>query len=621
MAFDQQIVLLLTGLANAASLFLVASGLSLIFGVTKIVNFAHGSFYMLGAYIAFSLIEAIGGGAAGFWGSVLLAALAVGVIGVIVELVILRWIYRAPELFQLIATFGVILIVKDAVQWSWGVEEVLGPRAPGLDGAVTIGTQRISQYDLALIGVAIAVLLGLWAVMRRTRWGVLIRAATLDRAMVGALGVNQKLLFTSVFFLGSFLAGLGGALQVPKETIQLEMDFNIIADVFVIVVVGGMGSLGGAFLAALLIGVLKSFATVYVPELTLVLTFLIMAVVLVVRPWGLLGRPETAQRLGEAAIDKPLRTAERPLLWLYAAFGLFLLVLPFIGGEFAKILAVEIMILSLLAASLHFIMGPGGMASFGHAAYFGLGAYASALLVQYLALRMEPALIAAPVAGAAAALLFGWFCVRLSGVYLAMLTLAFAQIAWSIVFGWDSLTGGDDGLIGIRRPDWAKNATAFYYFTLVICLAGVAAMRRVLFAPFGYVMRAGRDSPLRADAIGINLRRHQWFAFTLSGAFAGVAGGLYLFSKGNTHPDVLAIPQSIDALLMVLMGGVNSLAGPLVGGAVFTWLHDEISRFEYWRWILGLIIVGIVILFPKGISGSLRDHVGERFGFVRREET
>ena len=109
-------------------------------------------------------------------------------------------------------------------------------------------------------------------------------------------------------------------------------------------------------------------------------------------------------------------------------------------------------------------------------------------------------------------------------------------------------------------------------------------------------------------------------AITLSGAFAGVAGGLYLFSKGNTHPDVLAIPQSIDALLMVLMGGVNSLAGPLVGGAVFTWLHDEISRFEYWRWILGLIIVAIVILFPKGISGSLRDHLGERLGFVRREE-
>ena len=620
MAYDQQIVLLLTGLANAASLFLVASGLSLIFGVTRIVNFAHGSFYMLGAYIAFSLIEAIGGSVVGFWGSVLLAALAVGVIGVIVELLILRWIYRAPELFQLIATFGVILIVKDAVQWGWGVEEALGPRAPGLDGAVIIGSQRISEYVLALIAVAIAVLVAVWTVLHRTRWGVLVRAATLDRAMASALGVNQKLLFTSVFFLGSFLAGLGGALQVPKETIQLQMDFNIIAEVFVVVVVGGMGSLGGAFLAALLIGVLKSFATVYVPELTLVLTFLIMAVVLVVRPWGLLGRMESAQRLGEAAIDKPLRPPERRMLWLYAAVGLFLLALPLIGGEFAKILGVEIFIFTLLAASLHFIMGSGGMASFGHAAYFGLGAYSAALLVQNLALRMEPALIAAPVAGAAAALLFGWFCVRLSGVYMAMLTMAFAQIAWSVVFGWDALTGGDDGVIGIRRPDWAKNATAFYYFTLVICLAGVAAMRRILYAPFGYTMRAGRDSPLRADAIGINLRRHQWFAFTLSGAFAGVAGGLYLSSKGNTHPDVLAIPQSIDALLMVLMGGVNSLAGPLVGGAVFTWLHDEISRFEYWRWILGLIIVAIVILFPKGISGSLRDLLGERLGFVRREE-
>jgi branched-chain amino acid transport system permease protein len=620
MPLDQLAVLLLTGIANAASLFLVASGLSLIFGVTRIVNFAHGSFYMLGAYIAFQFMDWLAPGPLGFWGCVVLAALAVGVIGVVVELSVLRWIYRSPELFQLIATFGVILIVQDATQALWGTEDKLGPRAPGLSGAVTIGSQRIPQYDLALIALAPVVLFGVIYVLRRTRWGVLVRAATLDREMVGALGVNQNWLFTSVFFLGSVLAGLGGATQVPREAVSLQMDLNIIADAFVVVVVGGMGSLGGAFLAALLIAVLKSFATVFVPELNLVVTFLIMAVVLVVRPWGLLGRAETAQRLGEAAIDKPLRPAGTRLLALYAAVGILLLVWPWIGGEFARILGVEILIFALFAASLHFMMGPGGMASFGHAAYFGLGAYGAALLVKYLAATMEPALIAAPIAGAAAALVFGWFCVRLSGVYLAMLTLAFAQIAWSVVFGWDHITGGDDGILGVRRAEWLRDPTVFYYFTLLICAGGIAALRRILFAPFGYTMRAGRDSPLRADAIGIDVRRSQWLAFVVAGGFAGAAGGLYLFSKGNVFPNVVAIPQSIDALLMVLLGGVNALAGPIVGAGAITWLEHELpTHFEYWRWIFGLIVVLTVVLFPRGIAGSLRELVGERLGFVRRE--
>jgi branched-chain amino acid transport system permease protein len=248
------LVQFLTGLASAASLFLVAAGLSIIFGVTRIVNFAHGSLYMLGAYIAYSLIQVLGGGALGFWVAVLLAALAVGAIGVAVELLVLRRIYRAPELFQLLATFGVVLVVQDAALWIWGPEDLLGPQAPGLDGAVLIFGSYLPQYDLALIVLSPLVLLGLWLLFHRTRWGTLVRAATQDREMVGALGVNQAWLFTSVFFLGAFLAGLGGAAQLPKGGADLLIDLNIIAAAFVVVVVGGMGSIVGAFLAAVLIG-------------------------------------------------------------------------------------------------------------------------------------------------------------------------------------------------------------------------------------------------------------------------------------------------------------------------------------------------------------------------------
>jgi len=192
------IVSLLTGLSSAAAMFLVASGLSIIFGVTRIVNFAHGSFYMLGAYIGYTLVQAIGSTAIGFWAAVLIAAVAVGLIGVAMEILLLRRIYRAPELFQLIATFGVILVIQDVALWVWGSEDLVGPQAPGLKGAADILGKPIPEYDLALIAISPLVLIGLWALFKLTRWGTLVRAATQDRQMVAALGVNQRWLFTGV---------------------------------------------------------------------------------------------------------------------------------------------------------------------------------------------------------------------------------------------------------------------------------------------------------------------------------------------------------------------------------------------------------------------------------------
>ncbi len=597
----------LTGLASAASLFLVACGLSIIFGVTRIVNFAHGSFYMLGAYIAFSLVERLGGGALGFWGGVLLAALAVGFIGVAVEVLLLRRIYQAPELFQLLATFAVVLVVQDTARAIWGPEDLLGPRAPGLDGAIDIFGKPFPEYDLALIVLGFSVLGGVWLLFHRTRFGVLVRAATEDREMVAALGVNQRRLFTGVFFLGAFLAGLGGAVQLPRESVSLLMDLNIIVEAFVVVVVGGMGSVPGAFLAAVLIAELNAFGILVFPEITLVLMFLVMAVVLVMRPWGLMGRPEGLERARGGEAETPLRRAGAPLRLVAAALAAVLFAAPWVVGDFALVLLTEIFIFVLFAASLHFIMGPGGMVSFGHAAYFGLGAYGAALVVHHLAASMEVGLLAAPLLAGLGGLVFGWFCVRLSGVYLAMLTLAFAQISWSIVFQWYDFTGGDNGILGVWPAEWASGKAAYYYLTLVLCGGGVLILRRILFAPFGYSLRAARDSPLRCESIGIDRHLHQWLGFTLAGVFAGLAGGLFAFSKGSVFPDAMAIPRSIDALVMVLLGGVQTLSGPIVGAAVFTGLEDEIiRRTDYWRAILGVVIIVLVLAFPLGIVGFVR---------------
>ncbi len=606
---------LLNGLAGASTLFLVAVGLSLIFGVTRIVNFAHGSFTMLGLYAAYSLVDRLAP-SIGFWPALLLAPLAVGLLGALVEVALLRRIYRAPELFQLLATFALVLVIKDAVLWAWGPEELFGPRAPGLEGAVPLLGRQFPAYDLFLICVGPLVLALLWLLLHRTRWGTLVRAATQDREMVGALGVNQAWLFTAVFALGALLAGLGGALQLPREPANLEMDMATIGAAFVVVVVGGMGSLPGAFVAALLIAELKAVCiwlgvvevagvAIAFPRLTLVVEFLVMAAVLVWRPWGLLGRPQAVPRLAAPA-EAPPRPASRAARWGAVAGVAALALLPVAASAwpYATVLVQDMLIAALFAASLHALMGPAGLHSFGHAAYFGVGAYAVALLVRTAGLPVPAALALAPLAGGAFALAYGWFCVRLSGVYLAMLTLAFAQITWAIAFQWDAVTGGSNGITGVWPQGWLAEGPAFYWLVLACVAGGIWALRRLLQSPFGLALRAARDSALRADAIGIDVHRLRWAGFVAAGMAAGLAGALYALSKGGVSPGALSVSQSVDGLVMVLLGGVQSLAGPLAGAAAFTWLHDTIARHtDYWRAVLGATMLVLVLLFPQGIAG------------------
>jgi branched-chain amino acid transport system permease protein len=616
-------VQLINGLADACAMFLVASGLSLIFGVTRIVNFAHGSFYMLGVYVAYSIASRFGSTVAGFWLSMLAAALVVAVLGALVEMIVLRRIYQAPELFHLLATFALVLIFRDAALYIWGPEDLFGPRAPLLGGAVNLLGHALPTYDIALIVIGPIVLAVLWFGLTKTRWGTLVRAATGDREMLGALGINQAWLFTGVFFIGAFLAGLGGALQVPRMSANLSLDIDTIGNAFVVVVVGGMGSIPGAFVAALLIAEIKALCigigdvtiggvVFSLSKFTLVAEFVVMAIVLIVRPWGLLGRAQAAVRT-MAAAETPLRPADTRLKTFAGVVLAVLVLAPLLSGVFPymPVLLVEILIAVLFATSLHFIMGPGGMHSFGHAAYFGLGAYGAALFLKVLNLPMEAALVLGPLLAGVGALVFGWFCVRLSGVYLAMLTLAFAQIVWSIVFQWDAVTGGSNGILNLWPSTWLSSTVAYYYVTLLFAVVGVWLLRRMLFSPLGYAMRASRDSTLRAEAIGIDVKRVQWVAFIIASLFCGLAGSLYAFSKGSISPEVISVGRSVDGLVMVLLGGLQTLTGPIVGAAVFTWLQDTVARqTDYWEALLGAAILLLVIAFPQGIVGFVRDKFG-----------
>jgi len=612
-ALDFVFAQFLTGLAGACSLFLVASGLSIIFGVTRVVNFAHGAFAMLGAYVAYTLTERFEG-PFGFWGGILAAAIAVAILGAAVEMVLLRRLYRAPELFQLLATFGLTLVFEDLVVLVWGPDDLLGPRAPGLAGAVDVFGQAVPSYDLLLIVLGPLAFGLLWLLLHRSRFGVLVRAATEDREMVAALGVDQRWLFTAVFALGIFMAAFGGAVQIPRDAVNHGIDLRLIVDVFVVVVIGGLGSIGGALLASILVSELDAFGILVFPGVSLVLVFVVMAVVLVVRPFGLLGRAQAQAR----AVPEPNRRPWAPLSpaarAAVAVLVAVLATLPLWGGDYLVTVGSEILIVAIFAASLQFLMSAGGLVSFGHVAYFGLGAYGAALAAKDLGLPMLPALGCGVALGLAGAGLFGWFCVRLSGVYFAMLTLAFAQIAWSVAFQWTGVTGGDNGLLGVWPDGWAANPRAFFWLCLAAVVGSAALIRALVFSPFGAGLRAVRDSALRAEALGLARAAVQWAAFALAGGVAGLSGGLFAFLKGSVFPDSLGIATSVDGLVMVLLGGIGTVSGGIAGAAVYkalsVWL---ISQTDYSKLALGLVIIGLVLLLPTGLGG-----LAERIRLPRR---
>jgi branched-chain amino acid transport system permease protein len=609
---------LANGLASASALFLVAAGLTLIFGVTRVVNFAHGSLAMLGAYVAASVVASQSGGSASFWLGAL-AAVAVGaLLGIVLERGLVARLYAAPEMLQLTATFGVVLIVRDVALALFGAEDRLGPRVPGLSGSVDFGAFVIPQYDLALAAVGPVVLVMLTLVTTRTRFGVVVRACAENRTLAAALGIDPVRVNVAVFALGGALATLAGALALPRAPATLSMDLPIVADAFVVTVMGGLGSIPGAFVAALAIAIVKALCigagrvewagvAIDFPKLTLVAEFVVMAAVLVARPQGLFGRvaavPATTPLPEQRAWQLPLGRRDS---WLALALCAIIAIGPALGDEYARVLGTEILIAALFAASLQLLLGTGGMTSFGHAAHFGIGAYAGALAAK-AGWGFAAALGSGIVAGAASAALIGALAVRLSGVYLAMLTLAFAEIAWSIAWQWDSVTGGSNGLIGVWPPAPLASATAYYALTATIAVAALAALVALARSPWGFALRAARDAEMRAAAVGIDVTRTRRLAFVAAGAFAGLAGVLFAFSKGSLSPETLAIPKSVDAIVMVLLGGLNAWFGPLAGAAAYTWLQDLLARsFPYWRAALGVFIIALVIAFPAGIAGALR---------------
>jgi branched-subunit amino acid ABC-type transport system permease component len=281
----------LGGLTTAMFLFLIASGLSLVFGVMRVLNFAHGSFYMVGAYLAWQLVNWIAPTPGTFWLATLAAAIGIALLGGITERLLLRHLYGREELYQLLFTYALVLILGDAAKAIWGTQQLSVSRPAILDGGFRVLDTILPYYNLFIVLVGPAIAIAVWLGLTRTPLGRMVRAAALDREMLGALGANVGLIYTGMFMISSFLAGLSGALVTPIESIVPGMDVEIIVEAFIVVVIGGMGSFWGTFWGSVIYGQVLSFGILVFPSFSIFSVFALMAVILIVRPWGLMGRP------------------------------------------------------------------------------------------------------------------------------------------------------------------------------------------------------------------------------------------------------------------------------------------------------------------------------------------
>jgi branched-subunit amino acid ABC-type transport system permease component len=284
----------LSGLSQGMMLFLVASGLSLIFGVMNILNFAHASFWLIGAYVCYTFWSLLQNYDFALWVSIPLAALVLALIGWGIEVALIRRVYNRGLPEQLLLTYAMVLVFGDLIKIIWGVDDKLIARPPLVQDPVFIFGMPFDSYFIFVILVGLAVAVGLWWFLKRTRYGHIVRAAVFSREMVSALGIPIPRIYTGVFALGIFIAGLAGAVQAPVGSITLGMDMSIVIQAFCVVVIGGFGSLLGTFVASILVGEVYAFSILYWPQGALVLIFLVTACILVIRPWGLFGTPSRA---------------------------------------------------------------------------------------------------------------------------------------------------------------------------------------------------------------------------------------------------------------------------------------------------------------------------------------
>ncbi len=622
---------LLNGVTLGMVYVLLAAGLSIIFGVMDVINFSHGELFALGAYFALSLVDPLGANL-GFPVALVVAPLVVGVVGAAIERLTVRPLYGRNPLYHILLTFGLVLVINDVIRFTWGQQQQQLAVPAVLGQPVGAFGVRIALYNVFMIAFAAGLAVGTWLVLNRTKYGMIVRAGSQDREMVRNLGVDIDRYYTLVFGFGAALAAVGGIVLGGYQNVNPNMGSTVIIPAFIIVVLGGLGSFRGAVFGGLLVGVIQTLTRTYLPVLEGLTIFLLMIGVLLVKPQGLFGNPEWgaggSEEEGELLVGAyggvfAVETRRRLGVLAVAALAVFPVVATVTDNGFYVTLANTMLVWAVFALSLDFVMGSAGLVSLGHTMFFGVGAYTGALAILHVAPSVLVALAAAILVPAVVAWVVGSLSIRVSGVYFAMITLAFAELFYSAVFKFE-FTGGSDGLLGFDALLGLAGAGAafseielsvagvtlgssviFYYLALALAVGALLVARRFMNAPFGSVLQSIGESDERAAFVGYDVTSYKRRAFVISGAMAGLAGGLLA-----VNPDTFVISpdqtlhwiNSGEVIVMTLLGGMGTLFGPMIGAGVFIGAEDVLSSYtEQWRMIIGVVFILFVLFVPRGL--------------------
>jgi branched-chain amino acid transport system permease protein len=645
---------LINGLTLGMVYVLLAAGLSVIFGVMDVINFSHGELFALGAYFALSIIAPLGP-SLGFWAALLAAPIIVGLIGAAIERTTIRPLYGRNPLYHILLTFGLVLIINDVIKLVWGTQQQQLVVPDYLTQSVSIFSIQLSLYNYFIIGFAALLAAGTWLLLNRTKYGMIIRAGSQDREMVRNVGIDIDRYYTLVFGFGAALAAVAGIVLGGYQSVSTGMGNSVIIPAFVVVVLGGLGSFRGAVFGGLLVGVVQTLMRVYngttlfdlggfaltIPNLQGMTVFLLMIGVLLVKPQGLFGTRGDESEGGDEEIlvgssGSLLDDRTKRIVGILAVVGLVLapFLVLFTGNRYYVFLFNTMLIWAIFALSLDVVMGYAGLVPLGHTMFYGVGAYTSALVMLHYTTSFFAAVGAAILICAAIAWIVGSLSIRVSGVYFAMITLAFAELFYSAVFNFD-FTGGSDGLLGFEPTMGMfglgvplsdieflflgyelEQQFVFYYVGLTLALLSFLFARRVMNAPFGSVLQSIRESEERAEFIGYNTTKYKRRAFVISGGLAGLAGGLLAASPTTfiISPDqTLNWIHSGEVIVIALLGGMGTLFGPMIGAVAFLGAEEILSGYtEQWRMIIGAIFVLFVIFVPRGLV-SVPSLVAQRF--------
>src|SRR2546422_467576 len=523
----------LNGLVLGALYVLMALGLSIIFGMIGVINFAHGALFTLGAYVAFQVKDALG-----FPATLVVSPVLVGVLGMLIEATLLRRLYREDPLQGLLLTFGLTMVLEQGIRMVWGLSPKQFDMPPAFGGALSLGALTYSKYRSFILLSVVLLIVALTLFLQKTPIGTIVRAGSRDPMMVRLLGISLRPVLTLVFGLGSAFAAIAGVLSAPLAGVQPAMGVNVGTAAFVVVTIGGLGSFWGAIVSGLLVGQAGRLSIYFQP------------------------------RAAEASMD------------------------------------------ILIAYNL--LMGYTGLVSFGHSAFFGIGGYAAGLAQLHLAKGMVVPFVAGVAGAALAGAVIGFLLMRKRGVYFSLLTLAFTQMFFYIVYGATAVTGGENGLgggaglpprVGSLRLDLGDKRV-YYYASAVLAALAIYVLWRVVHSPFGRVLEAIRENEPRASFVGYDVKRYKLTAFVVSCAFSGLAGVLYTFLLNFAYPESLHVTMAGEIVAMTLVGGMRSFVGPAVGAAVVVFSRDTLSpRTENWLVYFGVIFIVFVMFSPHGVVG------------------